>query len=547
MLTVFEKDKPSLLCNIVSSLLSNGSDLLVTGTVNDPIYIQSPSNSGLGSVSTTDNNGTATTGDNFGTRNGLGFSDFTYFDSNRLVSADHTSNTDTDDTHRDKDYTNNTNETFNGGHMNGVTPKVNNGIESIHRIKNQGDDYYRHKFLLRLRKKQFYNNFDLGFYLLVKFGGPNTTMGISILNDDELLECSQISKFETYRDVEKWYLQQYNYLLSQYLKARSRKGLQTSQVNAYEYKSINESDETVGYHDYERHNYANNGVKYYLNATTQYIKPPEQPTNKINEMCEDKQNYLNGTRLNRKLAKLIPCKNWFDREKLHKKLVEQRHWNPFSIFGSSIPYVSINQVFNIESSDRYVVGMIKDGVLRRIENNMGISSTNGGTRYDEYEIGNEPKYYNPFYEEYSPNTIMMKYLRRKWIKESKKTTNWNYDPLLNVEALWYINSTGRYLDMSKEVCVLQKCYCTTPDPSVRFNWNDPRNRRDSPRGSMGFMLDYNDYKRARSRYIELDDMRNAKVCKKANRRGGKGQDSGDVEEEIKLAYYSNYFKHNTLR
>ncbi|BAM42376.1 conserved hypothetical protein [Theileria orientalis strain Shintoku] len=439
MLTVFEKDKPSLLCNIVSSLLSNGSDLLVTGTVNDPIYIQ-------------------------------------------LVSADHTSNTDTDDTHRDKDYTNNTNETFNGGHMNGVTPKVNNGIESIHRIKNQGDDYYRHKFLLRLRKKQFYNNFDLGFYLLVKFGGPNTTMGISILNDDELLECSQISKFETYRDVEKWYLQQYNYLLSQYLKARSRKGLQTSQVNAYE-----------------------------------------------------------------KLAKLIPCKNWFDREKLHKKLVEQRHWNPFSIFGSSIPYVSINQVFNIESSDRYVVGMIKDGVLRRIENNMGISSTNGGTRYDEYEIGNEPKYYNPFYEEYSPNTIMMKYLRRKWIKESKKTTNWNYDPLLNVEALWYINSTGRYLDMSKEVCVLQKCYCTTPDPSVRFNWNDPRNRRDSPRGSMGFMLDYNDYKRARSRYIELDDMRNAKVCKKANRRGGKGQDSGDVEEEIKLAYYSNYFKHNTLR
>ncbi|UKK02472.2 hypothetical protein MACK_002565 [Theileria orientalis] len=536
MLTVFEKDRPSLLCNIVSSLLSNGSDLLVTGTVNDPIYIQSPRISDLGSASTTDHNGTTTTGDDSGTSNGLGFSDFTDCDSTQFVHTYDTSNTHTNDTHRHNDYTNNANKTINGGYRNGVTPNVNTAIESIHRIKSPGDDYYRHKFLLRLRKKQFYNNFDLGFYLLVKFGGPTTTMGISILNDDELLECSQISKLKSYRDVEKWYSVQYNYLLDQYRRAHGRKGLEGSQVNVYKYKVNGTNGNNCG----------NNGLKYDLKENIHYIKPPDPLTNKINDLYAIKQNNINSARLNKKLSKLIPCKKWFDPEKLHKKVVEQRHWNPFSIFGSSIPYVSINQVFNVESSDKYVVGRVKEGVLSRIDGNIGNQNANGTTRSEAYEIGNGLEYGDQSDEENSPNTMMMKYLQTKWIKESKKTINWNYDPLLNVEALWYINSTGRYLDMSKDVCVLQKCYCTTPDPSVRFNWNDPRNRRDSPRGSMGFMLDYNDYKRARSRYLELDDICNTSACKKANIRDDKEQNNMEVEDEIKLTYYSNYFRHNTL-
>lgn len=180
------------------------------------------------------------------------------------------------------------------------TPKTNKRVES----------YYKHKFLLKLRKKQYDNNFDLGLYFLVRFGGPKSSMGASILMDDELLECSELSKFRDKRDLNEWFDFQYKSLYKNLRKRLDFSNLPLSQVN-------------------------------------------------------------------KRLSRELPRKRWFTREKLYNKAIEQENWNPFSIFGSSLPYVSLNDVFNLESSKNYVIDFLKHFLINNTINTNNGNNTNG--------------------------------------------------------------------------------------------------------------------------------------------------------------------------
>nr|BAN64401.1 hypothetical protein [Babesia bovis] len=226
----------------------------------------------------------------------------------------------------------------------------------------------RHKVLLKLRRKQAHNNYDLAMFLLLKFGGPDTNAGRSVIRDKALIMCSSLSRFPN--DVE---------LRAFYLRERAALISILSQRVA-------------------------------LNTYT-----PAQ--------------------LHRKLAKMLPPNRWFNRVKLFKKVKDQEQWNPFSIFGSSLPYVSISDVFNTRNSKG----------------------------------------------DCCPSTV-----------EATPSINWSSDPLMLDEVLWYLEATGKYIDKSRQVCTLQRCYCVTPDPHIAYNWNDGRNTawRDyrGPRASMGQML-----------------------------------------------------------
>uniref|UniRef100_A0A3B0N4E1 Inner centromere protein, ARK binding region containing protein, putative n=1 Tax=Theileria annulata TaxID=5874 RepID=A0A3B0N4E1_THEAN len=434
--------------------------------------------------------------------------------------------------------------------------------------KNIYKQEYKHKFLLKLRKKQYENNFDLGLYFLVRFGGPKSSMGTSILMDDELLECSELSKFRNNRDLYEWFDFQYKSLYKNLRKRMDFNNLSVSQVN-------------------------------------------------------------------KRLSRELPRKRWFTREKLYNKTIEQENWNPFSIFGS-IPYVSLNDVFNLESSKNYIIGTLKDFLITssvtvsgppnsngpdtsntvngtNITNSTNctndttntntnsttvtngttntLTTTNGtigastvtkgkGANFTATECTIGKGANDTFTEEKNPNEIavvtktgesgtfldskvtstegdtngvgegtrlgvvgrgpdtvtekLYNYLNEKWKNESKKITNWNNDPLLTTEVLWYINATNKYLDKSQNVCILQKCYCVTPDPNIRFNWNDPRcsiwRNYDGPRPSMGEILTKSNYK------YNLEKYNNFK---------NKLQNSNPTQDDhIKLQYYYNYFNLN---
>ncbi|XP_952834.1 uncharacterized protein TA09325 [Theileria annulata] len=418
--------------------------------------------------------------------------------------------------------------------------------------KNIYKQEYKHKFLLKLRKKQYENNFDLGLYFLVRFGGPRSSMGTSILMDDELLECSELSKFRNNRDLNEWFDFQYKSLYKNLRKRMDFNNLSVSQVN-------------------------------------------------------------------KRLSRELPRKRWFTREKLYNKTIEQENWNPFSIFGS-IPYVSLNDVFNLESSKNYIIGTLKDFLITSSvtvlghtatnstevtgtsanltkgistsTNNLTTSTTNTTTmgkgandtfstkgkgansvgmectsEKNTNEIAAVTKFgeSNTFTEgvrtkgskvtntrgsgtntketplggavgasTVTEEKILYNYLNEKWKNESKKITNWNNDPLLTTEVLWYINATNKYLDKSQNVCILQKCYCVTPDPNIRFNWNDPRcsiwRNYDGPRPSMGEILTKSNYKYNLEKYNNFKNKLHNSIPTQ--------------DDHIKLQYYYNYFNLN---
>ncbi|ORM40744.1 uncharacterized protein BXIN_2315 [Babesia sp. Xinjiang] len=265
-----------------------------------------------------------------------------------------------------------------------------NAINNVPRWKT-----YRHKVLLKLRKKRVQNNYDLALFLLIKFGGPDTSAGRSIIEDSALLECSLLSQFPNDEDLRSFYL-------------RQRASLMT--------------------------------------ALSQRMPV----------------NTLSPVQLHRKLAKMLPPNRWFNRHKLMQKVADQERWNPFSIFGSSLPYVDVSEVFGTSES---TANDITSSVL----------TDNTNTPVPYAQSGQQGGYA----------------LRSNRV-DVTPGINWSGDPLMLDEVLWYLEATGKYVDKSRQVCTLQRCYCVTPDPHIAFNWNDARNAawRDyrGPRASMGQLL-----------------------------------------------------------
>ncbi|GBE61504.1 hypothetical protein, conserved [Babesia ovata] len=284
-----------------------------------------------------------------------------------------------------------------------TTASITKDTSSMQRQKT-----YRHKVLLRLRKKQMRNNYDLALFLLLKFGGTETNAGRSVLRDQALLECSALSRFRNEDELAAFYRNERAALMA----ALSRR----------------------------------------VTVST-----------------------LSQSQLNRKLAKLLQPTRWFNRPKLLQKIVSQEHWNPFSIFGSSLPYVSVSEVFG---NQRRVDADRKPGCDNAAACAGGLALCTGVS-------GNAA----------ATSTTVNPVGDCRCVGHSAYTTpgiNWSCDPLLLDEVLWYLEATNKYIDKSRQVCALQRCFCVTPNPQIAFNWNDARNltwrEYRGPRASMGQML-----------------------------------------------------------
>ncbi|KAK1442810.1 hypothetical protein BgAZ_303280 [Babesia gibsoni] len=275
---------------------------------------------------------------------------------------------------------------------------------------------YKHKVLLKLRRKQQGNNYDLALFLLIKFGGPDTAAGSSVIRDLSVLECSSLSSCRSKEDFDNYYKKERETLIQMLSKRVAINSLSSSQ-------------------------------------------------------------------LSRKLAKLLPPNKWFNHAKLHQKVIGQEKWNPFSIFGSALPYVNMKEIF--KKSDLDTEASNQGGSVSR---NDGLTS--GAISYAQY-MG------PPTYEQIDRNL------------ENTPGINWSRDPLVLDEVLWYLEATGKYVDKSKQVCVLQKCFCVTPNPQIAFNWNDSRNpawkNYRGPRASMGQALSPSIYKESMMDYARLQD------------------------------------------
>lgn len=289
----------------------------------------------------------------------------------------------------------------------------------------QGRKCYRHKVLLKLRKKQEKNNYDLARFLLVKFGGPGTAAGRSVIKDRALLECSALCCLDK-SDVESFY-------------QRDRAMLMT------------ELSQRIAVHN------------------------------------------LSASQLNRKLAKLLPPSTWFNHLKLHQKVTSQEKWNPFSIFGSALPYVDIKEVFDNVDCGK--------GASRLNEQSSNLSVANAPEPANRDNNGDEARENRCKGHTGHENTYKN--------VDTTPGINWSGDPLVLDEILWYLEATGKYVDKSKQVCVLQKCFCVTPNPQIAFNWNDSRNPvwKDyrGPRASMGQALSPSIYEESMLDYARLQD------------------------------------------
>ncbi|KAK2198162.1 hypothetical protein BdWA1_001171 [Babesia duncani] len=333
-----------------------------------------------------------------------------------------------------------------GSHATSKAYSDNSSLQTVMNSQVCKSSFYRHKMLLRLRNKRVENNYDLGMYLLIRFGGPESSGGSIILGDAELLQCSALSKFRNDEDLKRWYKIQHAQLLKHF------KGV---------------------------------------------------------------SKHLDPNKLNRRLAKMLAPTKWCNREKLKDRIREQSSWNPFSIFGSSLPYVNIADIFNRNNTHEFMDNACVEK-LKVLAKNVPIED----------------------------------YLQNRWTSEASPSINWSKDPLHLDEVLWYLQATDRYSDKSRSVCILQPCFCVTPNPRVAYNWNDPRcsiwKNYKGPRPSMGEVLSASIYK-SRTRYfknLQMDVlMQKSPRATLSNRNFA----TGATRAKLRLHnYYKRYFGVNRI-
>ncbi|CDR95288.1 hypothetical protein, conserved [Babesia bigemina] len=312
---------------------------------------------------------------------------------------------------------------------------------------------YRHKVLLRLRKKQPRNNYDLALFLLLKFGGTESAAGRSVLRDGALMECSALSRFRNEDELAVFYRNERTALMGMLSRRVAVSALSQSQ-------------------------------------------------------------------LNRKLAKLLPSTRWFNRPKLLQKIVGQEHWNPFSIFGSSLPYVNVSEVFENNSraaSDRKPGCENASACTGDPDVRTDVSTSNVAAASNAAA--------NPAADSRCVGHIV----------HTTPGINWSGDPLLLDEVLWYLEATDKYVDKSRQVCALQRCFCVTPNPQVAFNWNDARNlawrEYRGPRASMGQMLSPSTFGESMADYEKL---RKEFESQSSQRDPGRQQDSTATDKSTKI-------------
>ncbi|GAW82167.1 hypothetical protein, conserved [Plasmodium gonderi] len=158
-----------------------------------------------------------------------------------------------------------------------------------------------------------------------------------------------------------------------------------------------------------------------------------------------------------KKIKLIEKPKWSDEKNLKKLLQKQQNYNPFTIFGTSIKEVNLEEVFTLDVYNNYVTN--EDRFRNKI-------------LYDLY-VG---KYIQNLYNKIDNRewNLVLDSLKKHWKYFTNLECNMFLDPLLLEEILWYIDDNKMYKDKSEIMYTYENCFCPTPDPGKEINLNDEK-------------------------------------------------------------------------
>ncbi|SBS85919.1 conserved Plasmodium protein, unknown function [Plasmodium ovale] len=156
-----------------------------------------------------------------------------------------------------------------------------------------------------------------------------------------------------------------------------------------------------------------------------------------------------------KKIKLIEKPKWSNQKNLKKLLERQQNYNPFTIFGTSIKEVILEEIFTLDVYNNYVTN--EDRFRNKI-------------LYELY-VGN---FIHNLYQKIDKDEwdFVLDSLKKYWTHFTSLECNMFLDPLLLEEILWYIDNNKMYKDKSKEMYTYESCFCPTPDPEKEINLTD---------------------------------------------------------------------------
>ncbi|CXJ02615.1 conserved Plasmodium protein, unknown function [Plasmodium berghei] len=181
-------------------------------------------------------------------------------------------------------------------------------------------------------------------------------------------------------------------------------------------------------------------------------------TKSMNAKEEKDKNISNKKNNNyEKKIKLIDKPNWSNKKNIQKLLKRQHNYNPFTIFGTSITEVNLEEIFTLDVYNNYVTN--EDRFKNKILYELYITD-----------------YIQNLYEKIDSQewTIALDTLKKHWKYFTNLECNMFLDPLLLEEILWYIDNNKMYKDKSMKIYTYEKCFCPTPDPSNEHNLNDTK-------------------------------------------------------------------------
>ncbi|ETW28725.1 hypothetical protein PFFCH_03854 [Plasmodium falciparum FCH/4] len=326
----------------------------------------------------------------------------------------------------------------------------------------------KHKKLLHVDEKDLTKNFDIFLCLFMKYE-KNESQLLALIHDEDLTKYSYF--YQTYIKP----------ILDSYKKCKWEK-IKNSNINE---QKKNERKDCTHYNNITlnkivlqifipsiKKNYLKYlNILYYKNTNIldihtseellkEIIKIEKQINNRRRKSYENNTNCVSLISNNNyeKKIKLIPKPQWANKYNLKVLLKRQEHFNPFTIFGTSVKEVNLEEIFTLDVYNNYITNddRYKNKIL-----------------YELY-VGN---YIHNLYEKitYDEWNDVLDILKKHWNNFITLECNMILDPLLLEEILWYIDNNKMYKDKSKDMYTYENCFCPTPDPKKEINFNDFKN------------------------------------------------------------------------
>lgn len=321
-----------------------------------------------------------------------------------------------------------------------------------------------HKKLIDQNEKQIKNNFDVFLCLFMKYERRDSQI-LCLLMDEEITSCSAF-----FQKGVKPLLDEYKEAKLKKMKERTenKKDSSSEQIPYIRItKFVLEIMITIIRKEY--YMYINKLYEQRKNDAILYISDDlEHEFKEINKRLKNWKTQTYETFLNKmrdkpmchyeKKIKLIQKPKWSEPQNLKRLLKKQQNYNPFTIFGTSIKEIDLEEIFTLEVYNMYVTNedRMKNIVLYELYVKNIIKSLY--TKIEESE-----------WKEVVP------VLQDHWKYFATLECNMLMDPLLLEEILWYIEINNMYTDKSNDTFFYETCFCPTPNPRNQNNLNDIKN------------------------------------------------------------------------